>query len=296
MILLDYSQICIANIMQFQKDLQKTGSSPEGVNLIRHAILSGIKMYRKQFRSYGDLVICCDGGNYWRKEIFPHYKACRKTMREASTLDWGLIFSTMDELREDLKEHFPYKVLRADRAEADDIIATMCLYTQTNALKDYGMFEEKQPVMIVSGDFDFKQLHKFDNVSQWSPIKKKKVTSEDPARDLITKVLTGDVGDGVPNICSRDDIFVTEGRQTPFRKNRIDDFIRLGRDACKDDIERHGWDRNVKMVDLTQIPDDIQKAIISQYEAYIVKGDKMKIFEYLVSKKCRLLLNDLDEF
>lgn len=296
MILLDYSQICIANIMQFQKDLQKTGSSPEGVNLIRHAILSGIKMYRKQFRSYGELVICCDGGNYWRKESFPHYKACRKTMREASTLDWGLIFSVMDELREDLKEHFPYKLLRVDRAEADDIIATMCLYTQTNDLKDYGMFEEKQPVMIVSGDFDFKQLHKFDNVSQWSPIKKKKVTSEDPARYLLRHIAkAGD--DGIPNVLSDDDTFVcADKRQSKMMQDRLDEFIEQGRDACRSDYERANWDRNSKLIDFTQIPDDIQKSIISQYEAYIVKGDKMKIFEYLVSKKCRLLLNYLDEF
>lgn len=296
MILLDYSQICIASVMQFQKDLQVGSSNPEAVNIIRHAILSGIKMYKKQFRQYGQLVICCDGGNYWRKEKFPPYKACRKTMRDQSSLDWGLIFNTMDEIREDLILHFPYKVLRVPRAEADDVIATMCLYTQTHETTDHGMFEDKQDVMIVSGDFDFKQLHKFDNVKQWSPIKKKKVVSDNPARDLLEKVLTGDSGDGVPNICSRDDIFITEGRQTPFRKNRIDDFAQLGKGACRDDVERHGWDRNVRLVDLTQIPEDIQDSIVSQYESYIVKGDKMSVFNYLVSKRCRMLLNEIEEF
>jgi hypothetical protein len=217
-------------------------------------------------------------------------------MREASTLDWGLIFSTMDELREDLKEHFPYKVLRVDRAEADDVIATMCLYTQTNDLKDYGMFEEKQPVMIVSGDFDFKQLHKFDNVSQWSPIKKKKVTSEDPARDLLRHIAkAGD--DGIPNVLSDDDTFVCKDkRQNKMMQKRLDEFAELGRDACRDDYERKNWDRNNRLINFDMMPEDIQKSITSQYEAYIVKGDQMKVFEYLVSKRCRLLLDDIEGF
>lgn len=296
MVLIDYSQVCISNIMMFPKDMKNSADSPEAANIIRHAILTGIKSYRKQFGKYGQLVICCDGGNYWRKEYFPFYKANRKTNREASDFDWDLIFNTMDELRNDLIEYFPYKVLRVEGAEADDIIGVMCKYTQTNGLIDHGMFEEQEPVMIVSADHDFKQLQKWDNVKQWSPMQKKMVKSANPKRDLLEKILTGDAGDGCPNICSPDNIFTVEGRQTPFRKNRIDEFVRLGRDACKNDMERRGWDRNVKMIDLENIPEDIQKKIIDQYESYIVKGDKMKIFEYLVSKRMRLLMDSIEEF
>lgn len=297
MILIDYSQVCIANIMQFQCDIQKNGSSPEAVNIIRHAILMGIKSYKKKYSKYGQMVICCDGDNYWRKKHFEYYKAKRKTAREQSDLDWSLIFDTMSSIREDLKEHFPYVVLRVEGAEADDIIGAMCKYTQDNLLIDHGVFEEKQPVMILSADHDFKQLQKWDNISQWSPMQKKVVKSTNPTRDLIEKILVGDAGDGIPGICSGDAVFVTEGvRQTPFRKARIDDFMKLGRGACKNDTERHGWDRNIKMIDLENTPEDIRKEIVDQYESYIVKGDKMGIFNYLVSKRCRLLLSEIEEF
>lgn len=296
MLLIDYSQVCIVNVMQFQNDLQKTKANPEAVNIIRHAILTGIKSYKKKFPTYGPVVLACDGQNYWRKNEFPYYKIKRKSSREESDLDWKLIFDTMSDLREDIKNHFPYKVIHINQAEADDVIATLAEYTQTNELKDHGMFEEKQPVMILSSDHDFKQLQKYDNVKQWSPQQKKFVVSHNPRVDLIEKILVGDAGDGIPNVCSKDDIFTVEGRQTPFRKNRIDEFVQNGKLACKNDIERHGWDRNNRMINFEFIPEAIKNDIIRQYEDYIVKGDKMSIYNYLVSKRCRLLLNEIEEF
>ena len=38
----------------------------------------------------------------------------------------------------------------------------------------------KEKVMIVSGDKDFIQLHKYDEVNQYSPIQKKFVKDDDP--------------------------------------------------------------------------------------------------------------------
>lgn len=296
MLLIDYSGVCIAHIMQFKDDLKEGRVNPEAVNIIRHAILTGVKSYKKKFSGYGPIVLACDGQRYWRKDVYPFYKIKRKSARDESSLDWKLIFDTMSELREDIKNHFPYKVIHVDSAEADDIIAVLAKYTQDHELKDVGLFEEKRPVMIISADHDFKQLQKYDNIKQWSPSQKSYVKSSNPTRDLIEKVITGDTGDGVPNICSQDDIFTVEGRQTPFRKSRIDDFVRRGRDACKDDRERHGWDRNIKMIDFESIPEDVKSEIVRQYEDYIVKGDKMSVYNYLVSKRCRLLLNEIEEF
>ena len=77
MIILDYSQIALSNILPFQNDIKR--QSPEEIkNLIRHTTLSTIKSYKKKYKEYGEVVIACDGRNYWRKSIFPHYKAHRK--------------------------------------------------------------------------------------------------------------------------------------------------------------------------------------------------------------------------
>lgn len=297
MIILDYSQVALSNIFQFQNDLRKDKASSEAVNIIRHAILTGIKYYKKKYgREYGEIVLACDGKQYWRKDIFPYYKAGRSKARDKSDLDWKLIFDTISQIREDLAEHFPYHVLHLDHVEGDDIIATLCKWTQTNGLVDHGMFEDKQQIMIVSSDGDFKQLHKYDNVKQWSPIQKKMVTCSNPVAYLAEHIAkAGD--DGIPNVLSPDDVFVTEGvRQKKMTSKRLADFIEFGRDACLNEEEQRNWDRNNQLINLDNIPENIQDEIIATYTGTKPKGDKMSIYNYLVKHRCRLLLDEIEEF
>jgi hypothetical protein len=296
-ILIDYSQVCLANIFQFQSDLKKNNNSPEAVNIIRHAILTGLKYYKKKYGAkYGEMVIACDGRNYWRKEIFPYYKAGRSKTREKSDLDWKLIFDTISQIREDLSLHFPYRVVHVDRAEADDVIATMCKWTQTNGLIDHGMFEDKQDVMIISSDGDFKQLHKYTNVKQWSPIQKKVVECSNPIAYLAQHIAkAGD--DGIPNILSADNVLVTEGvRQGKMTAKKLEAFVERGRDACENDEQRRNWDRNNQLINLDLIPADIEQMIVDTYTSSTPKGDRMSIYQYLVKHRCRLLLDEVEEF
>lgn len=297
MIILDYSQVALANIFQFQSDLKKNANNPEAVNIIRHAILTGIKFYKKKYgREYGNVILACDGKQYWRKELFPYYKAGRKTTREKSDLDWKLIFDTISQIRDDIATHFPYQVIHHDHVEADDIIATLCKWTQTDGMIDRGMFEEKQPVMIISSDGDFKQLHKYDNVRQWSPIQKKIVQCDDPVAYLAEHIAkAGD--DGIPNVLSPDDVFVTEGiRQKKMTAQRLEKFIAHGRDACVNDEELRNWDRNNALINLDKIPTSIQLDILNTFLNKTPNGDRMSIYSYLVKHRCRLLLDEIEEF
>lgn len=297
MIILDYSQVALSNIFQFQSDLKKNTNNPEAVNIIRHAILTGLKFYKKKYGAeYGELVLACDGKQYWRRDIFPYYKAGRKASREKSDLDWKLVFDTMSTIRDEVADHFPYKVIHIDRAEADDVIATLCKWTQTNGSVDHGMFEEKQKVMIVSSDGDFKQLHKYDNVEQYSPIQKKKVQCDNPIAYLAEHIAkAGD--DGIPNVLSPDDVFVTEGvRQSKMTKAKLERFVTMGRDAAENDEQRRNWDRNNFLINLDNIPRDIEERILDAYINNKPSGDKMSIYNYLIRNKCRLLLDEVEEF
>jgi hypothetical protein len=290
MILIDYSQVALANILSFKKDLVQ-GSEGDVKNLIRHTTLSTLKYYKKKYhKQYGEMVICCDGKGYWRKEFFANYKAGRKKARDESDLDWNLIFNTLSEIREDLIKHFPYRVLHIDRAEADDIIAIL-----TERCNEFGTAED---VMIVSSDKDFKQLHRYDNVKQWSPMLKKQVTinKKDIHPFTIEHVVRGDAGDGVPNILSPDNIFLIEGRQAPVSSKRLAEFVENGFLACRNDIERRNWHRNCTLVDFKFIPEDINNSVRVSYETYIPKGDKMSIMTYLMEHRCRLLLEELEDF
>ena len=184
MILLDYSGIAVAAI--FSQD------RPEEIQegLIRHMILNTIRRYNVQHRDkFGKMVIACDAHS-WRKDYFKNYKAKRKTTREESPLDWKEFFRLINMVREELEEHMPYPVIYAESAEADDVIGVLTKETQ-----DFG---KDEPVLIISPDKDFLQLHKFKNVKQFSPMKRDFITVEDPQKYLFEHICKGDTSDGVP--------------------------------------------------------------------------------------------------
>jgi len=297
MILVDYSQVALSAILTFQRELK--GNEAEVKNLIRHVTLSTIKSFKKKYgKEYGDIVICCDGRKYWRRDFFPNYKAGRKKAREASDLDWGLIFDTLSEMRQDLAKHFPYKVMHIERCEADDIIAALTKYAQENELVQEGLVEESQKILILSSDKDFKQLQLYPNVKQWSPMQKKYVTATQ--REIIEykieHIVKGDSGDGIPNIMSKDDVFVVGERQKVVTAKRLQEFIDNGFLACKNDDERRNWQRNTVLVDFDHIPDDVRGEIVQSYINTKPTGDKMAIMNYLIEHRCRLLLDELEDF
>lgn len=296
MILVDYSQTALSAILSFQRELK--GTDDDVVNLIRHVILSSLQNIKKKHgREYGQLVICADGRNYWRRDIFPHYKAGRKKTRDASGLPWTLIFDTMSSIRDDLQENFPYKVLHYDRAEADDIIAVLCKWTQDNDLIQEGLEESSQKVLIISSDHDFKQLHRFPNVRQWSPKIKKLLVAES---DYMTVghiqhiVKAGD--DGIPSVLCPDDFFVNKednGRATPVTKRILEKFSDRNN---LNDSEKSRFDRNRRLVDFEFIPDDVSAEIINKHINSKVVNDKMRIMNYLIKNRCRLLLDNIEGF
>ena len=297
MILVDYSQVALANFLSFKAELTR-GSEAEIINLIRHSTLSTLKYYKKKYgNEYGEMVICCDGRKYWRREFFEHYKAGRKKARDASDLNWTLIFDTLSQLRNDLVENFPYRVIHIDRAEADDIIAVLSKWTQENGMVQQGLVEEPQKVLILSSDGDFIQLQQYDNVTQWSPMQKKYIKAN--LRELHEKKITHIVkagDDGIPNILSADDVFVKGERQKPVSAKRLQEFIENGFIACKNDDERRNWHRNSTLVDFNFIPEDIQKTIVDAYLNSKPVKDKMKIMTYLANHRCKLLLEELEDF
>lgn len=289
MIIIDYSQVSVAGILAFSADLKK-GSESEKKNLIRHVVLSSIKSYKKKYgKTHGEVVIACDSRNYWRKDFFPNYKGLRKKAREASDMDWTFIFETLNELKQDLVENFQYRVINVDKCEADDVIAVLTINTQ-----EFGQYED---VMIISSDKDFKQLQQYDNVSQFSPMLKKqiKVTKKEVHAWMMEHVVKGDAGDGIPNILSGDNVFMDGERQKPVSSKRLQEFIDNGFIACKNDEERRNYHRNSTLVDFKFIPDSIRNAILEAYEVK-PKGSKQAIMNYLIKNRCRILLEEIEEF
>ena len=93
MILIDYSQLAIANLVIALKQEGKI-PTPE---LARYMILNSIRGYVHQHKEeYGpEDVIAVDGKNPWRRDIFPPYKAGRRKSKEGDSEENIKYFATL---------------------------------------------------------------------------------------------------------------------------------------------------------------------------------------------------------
>ena len=276
MILIDFTQTIIAGLMAQLK--MNDGEVSE--DMLRHMILNSVRNYQKKYApDYGEIVLCTDSSHTWRKDFYPMYKANRKKTRDASDLDWKMLFDTLQIVKEEIRDNFPYRYMYVEQCEADDIIAILVKHA-------------REPVMIVSGDKDFQQLHKYDYVKQWSPNLNKLITCDNPDLFLKEHILTGDKSDGIPNILSNDDCFAEGIRQTPLRKGIKDSYLRMTIE--KDDKYYRNYLRNQTLIDLEFIPQNIEDKILEEYENTVpVKG---KVFDYLRTHRLNELLNHVEDF
>ena len=290
MILIDFTQIAIGSLMVA---INRGGQEVDDT-LVRHLVLNNLRYYRSRFtEKYGELVICCDSKHYWRRDYFPNYKANRKKDRESSGYDWNFIFTTLNNVRDEIKEYFPYKVIEIYGAEADDIIAILTKQVQ-----------DDPDTIIISSDKDFIQLHGF-HVKQYSPVSKKLINDTSPLEYLREHIIKGDRSDGVPNVLSPDDTFTESKRQKPIRKTMLitlteamdkwepKDLFQLAK--CNRDTWVRNWQRNETLIDLGKIPQDIRDEILREFNN-APTGDRSKLFNYFVEKKLNNLIQSIGDF
>jgi 5'-3' exonuclease len=288
MILVDLNQVLLSGLMaQIAKEKKKKYDE----DLIRHLILNILRNHIKNFKSeYGQVVLCCDNRNYWRKEIFPFYKAGRKKSREKSDLDWHMIFDILGKIKEELKLNFPYKVIDVDGAEADDIIGTLA--------PRYVMHEN---VLILSSDGDFLQLQQYNDknskfqIKQYNPTQKKFIKSNNPMMELKEKIIRGDKGDGIPNIYSPSDCFVRDLRQKPITKGGLAKLMNEDSEKWPEETLKIGFSRNKLLIDLREIPKDVKERIIIEYDN-VKPAPKSKLFNYFIEKKLKNLMDVIEDY
>ena len=284
MILVDLNQVMISNLMMQIGNHTNIQIEP---GLIRHMVLNSLRSYRQKYKDkYGELVICCDNRHYWRKEVFPYYKASRKKTREASDLDWTAVFETLNVIRDELKETFPYKVINIKGAEADDVIGTLAR-----------RYHAHEKVLVMSGDKDFMQLQRYPNIDQFSPMQKRWLRTDDANAFLKEHIIRGDRGDGIPNFLSPDDVFVTEGaRQKPVSKKKLDTWVSIDPvQFCSNETMMRNYKRNEQLIDLTMTPQAIVDDIVTTFEDYEIPP-RSGLLNYFMKNKLTLMLEHLQEF
>ena len=281
MILVDLNQVLISNYMA-----QTKGQEMPNIAMFRHMVLNSIRGYNLKFKEeYGEQILCSDASDPWRRELFPNYKYQRRQGREENPDTWINLFDIIMEVKDEISQNLPYMVLHVDNAEADDIIAILCREANNN----------KEKVMIVSGDKDFIQLQKYDKVKQYSPIQKKFVgTDVDPVVFLHEQIIKGDRSDGIPNILSDDNVFVTGEKQQPIHKKRLEEWSKLD-NIPLGSITRLNYQRNKKLIDLEEIPIKLKENIINRYRTYEIPN-RSKLLQYFIDNKLKALMTNINDF
>lgn len=278
MILIDNSQLFFSSYFSHGHD---TGEVND--NLVRHTLLSQYARINDRYRNrFGDIVICNDADDYWRKKIYPGYKQQRKEQKEKNdSVDWKHLYEVFDRVRNEIRDNFPYKSIRVNHCEADDVMYVLCKH-----------YSDTEKILVVSSDKDMIQLMKFKNVSIYSPKTDsiiKAISNLDEV--LFSHILRGDSSDNIPNVLTSTDSFLNKKeRQKPMTAKRIVEFSQNN-----SLIDQNNLERNRTLIDLSYIPEEHENNILKKFKE-TVPVDRKNIFDYLVSKKMKLLLESVESF
>jgi hypothetical protein len=296
-LLVDFSQMVISSVSVNLESVNNINIK----DLVKHVALNQILGLRNKFKK-SKVILCCDSRSYWRSAIYPHYKGHRKHAKDKSNIDFDLVYETLNELKAELKESFPYHVLEINGAEADDIIGVLSHYLQENELIINGLVEEPEEIVICSSDKDFKQLQKYKNVRQWNNVEKKFIVCPDPALYLIEHTCTGDTGDNIPNICTTEEWSRCRAENIKVRADsfkattRLSVFFEKGINGCITELERKHYIRNDELVNFDKIPKHVYNSIINEYTSSKINGNHAKIFSYLTKHRMKLLIEHYQNF
>ena len=283
MIILDFSYSLHYNVHK----LDKLGEDLTKENF-RIGLLNSLLTFVKKFKfDYGtDIVVALDG-NSWRRGAFTHYKFKRKEQRKKDKHDWKEIHNFFDEIIDEFKEVLPYKFLRLEGAEGDDIVAVLARYT-------------KEKVIIIGSDKDYMQLQLDDNVYQYCPMKDDFLSEEkkDIPFILFHHIMKGDSSDGIPSVINPSNCFFEGVRQKPLteiyiaecfeeaKKNNLETF--LGEEKYK------RFKENKNLIDFRCIPEELQNRIIESFENY---GDiKNDMYKYIAEKNIPQFFDEINNF
>lgn len=288
-LLMDFSNIAYATYYAMQGYHHDEFETEEGkIAYWKFLMLQSIRK-NKVKHNPDEYVICVDSRS-WRKRVFPFYKAKREQQRRESGIDFKFFVENMESFVSDLEKHFPYKVVKVNGAEADDIIGVLSAHLSPRRGK----------VVIASNDKDFKQLVR-GNVLLWSMRDEKFADVADPHEFLVCHLLKGDSGDGVPNVRSDDDTFIAEGkRQKPCGPKLIGKILEQGVDEWlnQEGLKRN-WNRNKKLISLDRnsIPSKLWDAVVDKYESIPTeRGNYQRILHYMARNCMRNLMTDVNSF
>lgn len=287
--IIDISNISVATLMNNFKPANQNDIS---LSIVRHLVLDTLRNNVVKFKGeYPEIVIAFDDNKYWRRSKAWYYKKKRSIDHENSDWDWDRLNSFLHPTFDEIRTVMPYKGIRVDFAEADDVIGVV---TKDAVAKG-------KRVLIVSADTDFIELQKYSGVRQWSPTLKKWVKPKygSPRNDLRMKIIKGDKKDSIACIKARSDYILSkvEGERAPaIRASELEIWL----DAVDPTTEMPPewaarYKENEILRDFDFIPKDIADSILEAYNSPKL-GSKSKMETYFMENKLKRMFEKLSDF
>jgi 5'-3' exonuclease len=255
-----------ADVIQYVNG-DKTKVASVNYDLMKFRIFDSI--YRSLYRVSGvrEVVLAMDDRRSWRKLYWTKYKAQRKDKRERLDLDWDEYYEHYESFMQDIKEHFPYKIVKVKDGEADDVIGTL-------------VTSKPQEFYIISTDKDFLQLSS-PRVKIYNPLKKVLVEHPNPELFLVQECMCGQAKDNIYNVKTPLD-FPEDKRKPPFGEKTFEKIIASAggyKQWLEENNLKERYEFNRNLMDFERIPAEIKRRVLRDYDDY-QKPDLDKIYEF----------------
>jgi 5'-3' exonuclease len=195
-----------------------------------------------------------DSPKTWRKLYWPRYKESRKGKRDKSDMDWNMFHKELDLFIDDIERGLPFKVIKVENAEGDDVVAVLARATGTDTV-------------VVSNDEDYLQLC-CEHIKVYNPAKMAYSECLDVENFLQMKSLQGQSKDDIFNVLTPIDHPVGV-RKPGFGEVSAKKAIAYGLDKWLNEkklVERYNLNRN--LIDFDRIPKTIKTRILNTYKSY----------------------------
>lgn len=270
-LIFDFSNLAMRNF--FTSEIEPNSPSPQ-YQLWKYEIFSQIYWSIQNFKPVDEIILAIDSKNSWRKLLFQKYKSDRAKKRK-DDIDWDTLYAQLNLFIEDIKQKIPFKIIKVNRAEADDIIAVLCKNINKHTI-------------IMSNDSDFLQLQS-KQTSIFNPTKREYLTLTEDKDTFLSKLcLKGQNKDNIFN-CKTPDDYPDSLRKPPLGdktaekiiNDGLDNFLDTPQTLDKKYIEedtqysykktfypRQNFNRNQKLINFDYIPQKINDNILEVYNNY----------------------------
>lgn len=285
------------------KDAMATMTEDEKKGYALHICLMSLRRHYQNIRPQ-EMALAFEGGSNWRKKYTASDECYSKVPYKGNRVfdpEMVVLFDILEHFISLCREFTSLPVLKRSGLEADDCIAQFVIDNH-----------QQHEVVILSGDKDFVQLLKFDNVRLINPDNSTERTVEsvcgvdDAEYFMFEKCFRGDTGDNVMSAYPRI-------RAAKLQKAWAGDIVLLNsildhtwqkplteEDAgCREmSVQKLFWENDLLM-NLTSQPDDIKREmVLAITEAYEHRGkyNHFDMIRHLSQLGLNKVCDELDNF